>query len=312
MAPIFLPLPDLASHSTFSHRLNPHRKGVPAKTKAWFFKGSNPHYDKQCESFNGLNPTLLASACYPDAGHPQLRVCSDFLAYLFYLDNLSNEFDTRETALVSTIVPNSFYHSNTSRSPSRIAQMSKDLFKRICQTSGQGVQCRFIQTFDLFLQSLKDQARDRTSGAIPTLEDYIPRRRDTSGCRPCWAMIEALGDAANDLVAWSNDLFSYGVERSKDDTHNMVVIIMYYNGLDLPNAAEFVANMCREAIDRFTSLRTNIPCWNGPIVKHDVEKYVQGLANWMSGIIYWSFKTERYFGKAVKTVRSTMVVEITV
>jgi len=85
-----------------------------------------------------------------------------------------------------------------------------------------GCQKRFIHTMDLFLKAVTTQARDRTAGEIPDLEDYIAVRRDTSACLPCWALIEythgldlpdevmehpiiqSLDEAVNDLVSWSN------------------------------------------------------------------------------------------------------------
>jgi hypothetical protein len=75
---------------------------------------------------------------------------------------------------------------------------------------------------DLFFQAVHVQATDRAEGVVPDLESYISLRRDTSGCKPCWALIEyannlvipdevmehpiiqSLGEAANDLVTWSN------------------------------------------------------------------------------------------------------------
>jgi hypothetical protein len=81
--------------------------------------------EKQCEAFNGLNPALLAAVCYPNAGYPQLRFCSDFLAYLFFLDNLSDDLDTRDTSSVANVILNCFYHPDTFESTSRIAEMSK-------------------------------------------------------------------------------------------------------------------------------------------------------------------------------------------
>jgi hypothetical protein len=85
-----------------------------------------------------------------------------------------------------------------------------------------GAMQRFQSTMDLFFQSIRVQALDRRRGHIPDLESYISLRRDTSGCKPCWALIEysmnlhipdevmehpcvaALGEATNDLVTWSN------------------------------------------------------------------------------------------------------------
>ena len=75
---------------------------------------------------------------------------------------------------------------------------------------------------DLFFKAVTIQARDRAAGVIPDLEDYAVMRRDTSGCKPSWALIEYanglnlpdevmehriirnLDDATNDLVTWSN------------------------------------------------------------------------------------------------------------
>lgn len=66
------------------------------------------------------------------------------------------------------------------------------------------------------------QARNRAAGIIPNLEDYMVTRRDTSGCRQCWALLEygynlhlpdevmedpiiqSLGEATNDFVSWTN------------------------------------------------------------------------------------------------------------
>ena len=95
-------------------------------------------------------------------------------------------------------------------------------FRRMIATASPGAQQRFIETFDQFFQAVHQQASDRANDIIPDLETYIQQRRDTSGCRPCWALIEyannldipeevmdhpiirSLGEAANDLVTWSN------------------------------------------------------------------------------------------------------------
>lgn len=126
MAPYLLLLPNLASHCPFTVRFNPHQEGIYAQTKGWFFDGNDSLLEKQCETFNGLNSTLLASVCYPDAGRHQMRILSDFLAYLFLLDVLSDEFDTCDTASFAAEVLNSFYHPTTFESPSQVAHMTKE------------------------------------------------------------------------------------------------------------------------------------------------------------------------------------------
>ncbi|KAF7348881.1 Terpene cyclase [Mycena venus] len=338
-------LPNLQTHCTFPFRKSRYHKFLSAKTKAWFFRGRAEDFKMQCATFKGLKPALLAAVSYPTAGYPQLQLCSDFLTYFFFLDDLSDELDKADTKSVADVVLNSLYHPYTYRSSTRISEMTKDLVKRIAKTATIGVQHRFVETFNLFFQSIHDQAQARTSGGIPTLEEYIMLRRDTSGCKTCWALIECgvvpefvfndflsiipdannldipeevhehpvirgLSDSANDAVAWANDLYSYKVESSRNDTHNMVVVLMDKRNLDFPQAVDLVGKMCEEAINRFKTLQTQVPSWRTGI-DEDVARYIQGMADWMVAVsVYWSFETERYFGKANKSVKSTRVVQL--
>lgn len=319
-------IPDLVSHCSFTLRVNRHRKQTTTETKKWLFKDGNLLGQKR-EAYHGLKAGLLTSMCYPDAACPQLRVCNDFLTYLFHLDNLSDDMDNRGTLTVADEVLNSLYHPHTWRSTARVGKMARDFYKRLIPTASLGAQHRFIETMDLFFQSVTQQALDRATGVIPDLESYIALRRDTSGCKPCWALIEyagnldipdevmehplicSLGEAANDLVTWSNDIFSFNVEQSKGDTHNMIPVVMHQEGVDLQTAVDFVGNMCKQSIDRFNQDRARLPSW-GPEIDRDVSVYVDGLANWIVGSLHWSFETERYFGKTGRQVKATRTVQI--
>jgi hypothetical protein len=201
-------IPNLVSHCTFTLHVNRHRKQTTAETKKWLFKDGNLLGRKR-DSYHGLNAGLLTAMCYPDAACPQLRVCNDFLTYLFHLDNLSDDMDDRGTLSVGNEVLNSLYHPYTWRSSARVGKMAREydffltscrtltdisaifsLYKRVIPTASPGAQRRFIETMDLFFQSVTQQALDRATGVIPDLESYIALRRDTSGCKPCWALIE--------------------------------------------------------------------------------------------------------------------------
>lgn len=191
---------------------------------------------------------------------------------------------------------------------------------------------------DLFFIAVLQQATDRQNDVVPELESYIPIRRDTSGCKPCFALIEfaadidlpdeviqnptitALEDACNDLVTWSNvcescclvlahlltvylkDIFSYNVEQSRGDTHNMITVVMRERGLDLQGAINFVGELCRDSIDRFEHDRDTLPSW-GPEIDRDVQTYIQGLQDWIVGSLHWSFDTTRYFGDDGATIK---------
>ncbi|KAJ7682965.1 isoprenoid synthase domain-containing protein [Mycena rosella] len=319
-------LPDLVSHCTFPIRVSRHRKQITVETKKWLFKGDNLS-GKVRAKFHGLKAGTLTAMCYPHAGAPQLRVCNDFLTYLFHLDNLSDDMDTRGTQTTADVVLNSLYHPHTYRSPARVGKMTRDFYKRMILTASPGTCQRFIETFDFFFQSVTQQALDRDSGVIPDLESYIALRRDTSGCKPSFVLIEysnnlaipdevmehpliaSLGEAANDLVTWSNDIFSYNVEQSKGDTHNMIPVVMHEQGLDLQSAVDFVGEMCKQSIDRFIEDRASLPSW-GPKIDREVSIYVDGLADWIVGSLHWSFMSERYFGTSGAKVKASRVVDL--
>lgn len=117
-------LPDLVSHCDFKLRVSRHRKQVTVETKKWLFQGDCLDTNRR-KAFHGLNAGLLTAMTYPDAACPQLRVCNDFLTFLFHLDNLSDDMDNRGTRNVADVVLNSLYHPFSYHSPARIGRMTR-------------------------------------------------------------------------------------------------------------------------------------------------------------------------------------------
>ena len=98
------------------------------------------------------------------------------------------------------------------------------------------------------------------------------------------------------FVIKSQDIFSYNREQAKGDTHNLLKVLMSEHDINVEEAADRVSTLCKKSIDTFVRNRELLPSWGGS-VDRDVEKYVEGLGSWIIGILYWSFKTERYFGR---------------
>lgn len=91
-------------------------------------------------------------------------------------------------------------------------------YRRLILTAAPGVQQRFIETFDFFFQSVTQQATDRADGSIPDLESYIALRRDTSGCKPCWALIECMKLAACGF-GMSLTIYTRNIHRREQSRH---------------------------------------------------------------------------------------------
>jgi hypothetical protein len=201
---------------------------------------------------------------------------------------------------------------------------------------------------ETYFQAVHQQASYRGDGTIPDLEAYISERRDTSGCKPAFDLIEyafdtelpeyviehpvmlALNQSANDLVSWSNvsatssppptdtrvlkkrtlqDIFSYNVEQSRGETHNLMNVLMTHEGLSFQQAVDRIGEMCKQCIDTFVENQKRIPSW-GDSIDRDVKLYVKSMEDWFPGSLHWSFMTKRYFGDEGGKIKATRIVDL--
>lgn len=327
-------LPDLVSHCKFKLSYHPNGDEVARHSVEWLDTNCPDLNAKQRRALRGLQAGELTAYCYHTTTSERLRVVSDFMNYLFHLDNISDGMMTRETDVLADVVMNALWYSDrympTNEQTSEElnpGKLARDFWARCIPDCGPGAQSRFKETLELFFEAVNIQARARDDDVIPDLESYIDVRRDTSGCKPCWALIEyaldidlpefvaehpviaALNQSTNDLVTWSNDIFSYNVEQSRGDTHNMIVILMTYHGHSLQSAVDYVGDLCSQTIDAFCETKTKIPSW-GPEIDGMVSRYVQGLQDWIVGSLHWSFQTHRYFGSQGQEVKKHRVVQL--
>ena len=96
------------------------------------------------------------------------------------------------------------------------------------RTATPTAQRRFIDTFQLYTDSVVQQAEDRHDNRIRSIASYFDVRRDTIGAKPCFAILEihmSLPDEVlqdpivqrltancNDMLIIGNDIYSYNVE----------------------------------------------------------------------------------------------------
>ncbi|KAI0775257.1 terpenoid synthase [Trametes elegans] len=319
-------LPDLVSHCPYSTRSNEHGAQVARASEAWLLADANFTAERR-EAFLGLRAGELTAACYPGADEEHLQVASDFMSFLFTLDDWSDEFNAEDTYGLAECVMRALNDPTGFETDKAAGKLAKSFFARYRRTAGPGCTRRFIDTMDLFFRAVTQQARDRAQGDIPSLEEYISLRWDTSGCKPCFALIEyaagfdlpdevvshptirSLEEATNSFVTWSNDIFSYNVEQARRDNHNMIAVVMHQHNIALQEAVDLVGALCKLSIDRFEEDRQRLPSW-GPDIDQDVAVYVQGLQNWIVGSLHWSFDSMRYFGREGAAIKRQRVVKL--
>ncbi|KAF8350406.1 terpenoid synthase [Amanita rubescens] len=315
-------LPDLVGLCKFPLRCHPDADKVAKESAEWLDTGCPRLNLRQRDAMYGLQGGVLAGYSYTTGPTDRLRVIADYINYLFHLDNISDGMLIREADELGNVVMNALWfpesYKPTKGQPeveSNPGKLTRDIWTRCIRHAGPGVQKRFIETTQEFHESLSIQAKTRAANAVPDLESYIDCRRDTSACKPCWALIEyihdidlpdyvaehpiieAMGQAANDMVSWSNDIYSYNIEQARGDGYqNLVHVLIHYHGHTLQSAIDYAGDMWKQTLEKFMEDEKRLPSW-GPEVDDMVQKYLSGLRDWCVGSLYWSFRTHRYFGR---------------
>ncbi|KAG2120310.1 isoprenoid synthase domain-containing protein [Suillus cothurnatus] len=306
--------------------INPHYDAVFRVSEQWLF--DEGHFvEPEITNFVGLRAGYLTAACYPDANAFYLRVCSDIINWSWKLDDWLDEFNVDSALGIRECCISAFRDPINFRTDKTAGKMCKSFFSRFRETGGPGCTERFIHAMDLFLIAATKEVDNRDKKHIHDLESYITLRRDTSGCKFCFVLVEyaagidlpdevkshpimmATEDAANDHISWSNDICSYNVEQSRHDTYSLISMLMRERSLDLQGAVDYSGQMCKIAMQRFEDNRANLPSW-GEEIDRQVAIYVQGLQDWIIANLHWSFESTRYFGKDGQAVKRDGIVKL--
>ncbi|KAL1724354.1 isoprenoid synthase domain-containing protein [Schizophyllum commune] len=321
-------LPDLKSPvcALFLKATNPHYGAVSEESREWidsfaFFP------DKKRVQFQQCIFELLASHSYPYADYSKFRVCCDFLNLVFALDEVSDEqngSDARETMNVYVRAMRGL----TVDEGTKLYQATKEFRERLMVGIGPRCFQRFIEHGEEYVDAVTVEAYLREEGKVLSIKDFLPTRRDNSGVRQCFCLIEyslgidlpefVLEDptfqeiywAGVDLICWENDLYSYRMELARGISGvNFVTVLMNELDLDIQGAADYVGEVCVGLLSQYERGRKNLPSWDAE-TDIAVARYVKALGCWIRSLVDWSFETPRYFGQDALEVKRTRIVKL--
>ncbi|KAF8580583.1 terpenoid synthase [Ramaria rubella] len=321
----FFRLPDLISHCPFRPAYHKNGDILAAASGKWFENGRHGLTEDMRRHVRESRFGQLAAYCYNECEDHRFRVVCDFLNVLFLLDDFSDDLKTKDTEILADVVMNAFTfpqfyrptHTKGKEQPDNepdLSRLTRDYWTR-CILSGAGseVQARFSHNMDLYFVGVNQQAKDRATGNIPSLNTYLNTRRMSSGCKPLFDLIEysrnfelpsyvhenplmvSMKDCINDFVAWSNDIFSYNVEQARGDAHNLIIVLMTNYDVDLQGAIDHAGSMCLGALAWYCEYKQRLPSYNKEI-DTQIAAYTRGMESWISGSLEWSFHSPRYFG----------------
>ncbi|KAL5534777.1 hypothetical protein ACEPAG_1241 [Sanghuangporus baumii] len=324
---IFLKLPDVESLAPFNWAgCNPLFSHSKRESTEWMLS-HGVFSDHKGSRLHATHPELLGAYVYPYADTNGLRIATDLLTILFTVDEVTDAQGEQEAlATRHTCVKALTDESIDDTSP--IAVFTRDYIQRLSSISTEVLE-RFVPHFTAYMDATTREAGHRANGKIPTLEDHIKLRRDNGGLRTAFDVIEVvLGItlppevyedrdfqsmvlAANDMICYANDIFSYAKEYADGlDGCNSIMILMHEQGLSHQDAIDEVGKLYRKCADTFLICKETIRSF-GPEVDEMVGGYVYGMEQWVAGHNAWNMETRRFFTGEADEMRGKGMIKIT-
>jgi epi-isozizaene synthase len=163
--------------------------------------------------------------------------------------------------------------------------------------------------------------RNRASGTIPTVAEYLELRRLTFAHRIWTDLLEpsagrelpadvrlhpAFQRAAllsQEFAAWYNDLCSLPKEIAGDEVHNLGISLIHHQGLTLEEAVTEVRRRVEECVEQFLVAEKDVSRLAGSLADGTVRGKETSIAvraclgnmrNWFSSVYWFHHESGRY------------------
>ncbi|KAK8008235.1 terpenoid synthase [Apiospora marii] len=308
-------LPELEAFWKWPRQVNPHLAEVEEECLEW------------SASFNAFDAET--QKLVHDKGKlKQLRSGCDLMHLFFMFDEFSDKAGPEEVWDQARIQLDAFANPYIPRPAGEWigGEFTRQFWNRLPRDATPTFKRRFLATWLKYVESVARQAELRSESRIVDLATYFPIRRHTSGALSTIALHEMdlnipdeircnrvllrMETLAVDLIVIANDILSYNKEQSaRDDEHNIITIIMQQHRLDVQQAFDHAGELSRRKMQRFYALYGRLPRWMGP-AGLAVQRLVDGMAQCVSGVMHWSYESERYFGKRGPAIKRSRVLSL--
>lgn len=265
----------------------------------------------------GVETGSFAACSYPAASPEVVKLCSDFVAWLFLFDDLYCEaFDADPTNL--RLFFREYGILMRSREVSSLTPYQSALFdikERALSNHGADQRWaeRFVVDLETYFEGCAQEAPFRKSGRFPSVAEYRQVRLGTIGARPLFDLIElstgylddlpeladenkAQGlkrarEAASLTFGWINDVFSYRKESSAGDPLNLVAVLKNEGSLSAEEAFDAAVDVYRNEL---ATLESESQKLREGGISDTLDRYLRGLEDWLHGNLAWSTTCPRY------------------
>ena len=271
---------------------------------------------EQSNKFRAARFSWLAARSYSTATKEQLKLVTDWIAFLFCYDDMCDTapvgggehqrlLDGLEDRLIDII------HGAAPRAgDSALAKALADICNRVAVMEVDGEwMSRLAGHFRDYIHGVRWERRLRLRHETPSMATYTKMRPLISAVFPCFdfaamftpgltkqsvdnAYARQLEMVANNHICMVNDIFGVEKEIREGTTCNVVLVLMQEGALSLSAAIDRAVELCNEELAAFFALQSDYTELAQPGAAG--ASYVGALRSWMRGNLDWYTKTKRY------------------
>ncbi|KAJ7529031.1 hypothetical protein O6H91_15G031700 [Diphasiastrum complanatum] len=174
---------------------------------------------------------------------------------------------------------------------------------------------RLARYYQKFLISSLIQIQNRENGVIPSLDEYIPMRRDACAYACCFMFMDltdgvflpedifsslqmqGMVNIFLDIMSWCNDLWSFKKEcLVNGDVHNLVFLISHYLPCSLQRAQWLVTEMLYAECSKFEAVAEELLKATNAMQehRHAIWSYIEGCRHCISATYAWHKRSLLY------------------
>ncbi|KAJ7067946.1 isoprenoid synthase domain-containing protein [Mycena amicta] len=267
---------------------------------------------------------LLIARIFPEAPGVHLQTCLEYMMMFLILEQLTDAPATSETSKKwAAEFVEAIQHADAPKSGKQgLAAVLQHLGTKVIAAIDSPYRQGYIQSNVLLAEGVVQEALDRErheDTKYLSQEAYMNTRRKSIGALPfhylnlwiwkldiqeaVWSLphIKQMVEAAVDLVALGNDIYSYRKEYLEDGAkHNFVTVAMHdpSTGIqvgDIQAAMDYTVNEFKNRLSWVEELKKTLPYFDEqPGLRPKLDRYVELMMDSVTGNIEWSVACRRY------------------
>lgn len=311
--PIWCPVPA---------RTHPEADGIDDHLLDWVKRSDLIRSQSAAERFHSAGFGEFAARVYPRA--TQLHLVAEWQAFNWIVDDrldegyLEGTYQERED-VVRDLVAQMPLDLRAPRASGPLTAALSDLWQRTASQHSWAWRERFATHYVDFLAfTLLPHSDPEKSQISPSdMTAFTRRRRLNSGCEMSFDLIEtanarevpasvarsdayrAVRLAANDVISWTNDMFSIRKENARGDQDHLAAVLRHDTGSTweeaLTHASDLVEALTRDFLEAAADLRAirgvyglDEDAWTR------VDESLTDLGEWIAGSLSWHRWSPRY------------------